>query len=122
MRSWLGFVIVCGALAAFPAAAQDMAAGKSSFAKCRACHSPEEGKNLIGPSLHGLFGRKAGSVAGFNYSAPNKASGIVWNDDTLFTYLENPQKFIPNTKMIFPGIKSEKERRNLIAYLKEATK
>ena len=105
-----------------PASAQDMAAGKSSFAKCRACHSLEAGKNLIGPSLHGLFGRKAGTVPKFSYTDANKGSGIVWTEDSLFAYLENPAKAIPKTKMIFPGIKSEKERRNLIAYLKEATK
>ena len=112
------------ALVAFASAAsaQDMAAGKSSFAKCKACHSLEEGKNIIGPSLHGLFGRKAGTAPKFNYSTANKNSGIVWNEDTLFQYLENPQKFVPGTKMVFPGIKSEAERKNLIAYLKEATK
>jgi cytochrome c len=112
------------ALAALPlaASAQDMAAGKSSFAKCKACHSLEAGKNIIGPSLHGLFGRKAGTAPNFNYSQANKSSGIVWDEDTLFKYLQNPQAFVPGTKMVFPGIKSENERKNLIAYLKEATK
>ena len=98
-----------------------MAAGKAAFAKCKACHSLEPGKNVIGPSLHGLFGRKAGTVPNFNYSSANKGSGIVWNEDTLFHYLENPQQAIPGTKMVFPGIKREQERRDLIAYLKEAT-
>jgi len=120
MRFWL-IIPLMGALLSTSVSAQDMAAGKSSFAKCKACHSLEPGKNEIGPSLNGLFGRKAGTAPKFNYSAANKASGIEWNDDTLFTYLENPQKAVPNTKMVFPGIKSEKERRNLIAYLKEAT-
>jgi cytochrome c len=120
----IGFgLLLAGTLAfALPAVAQDMAAGKSSFAKCKACHSLEKDKNEIGPTLHGMFGRKAGEVPKYNYSAANKNSGIVWNDESLLTYLENPQKAIPGTKMVFPGIKTEKERRDLIAYLKEATK
>jgi len=109
------------AIWAVGASAQDLAAGKQSFAKCRACHSAEEGENKIGPSLYGLIGRKAGTVPGFSYTEANKASGVTWDEETLFKYLESPQKFIAGTKMIFPGIRSEKERRDLIAYLKEAT-
>ena len=120
MRFLLALAVALAAAA--PATAQDIAAGKRSFAKCRACHSLEAGKNVIGPSLHGLFGRKAGSVDGFSYTKANEESGIVWDDESLFAYLENPAKAIPGTKMVFPGIKSEKERRDLIAYLKEATK
>jgi cytochrome c len=105
-----------------PVAGQDVAAGKRSFAKCQACHTLEAGDNKIGPSLHGLFGRKAGSAPGFSYSKANRDSGVVWNDETLFAYLEAPQKYIPGTKMIFAGIRTEKERRDLVAYLKEATK
>jgi cytochrome c2 len=125
MKTRLAILAVAGAMLASPAwaaSAEDLAAGKSSFAKCKACHSLEEGKNEIGPSLHGLFGRKAGTAPKFNYSAANKSSGIVWKEDTLFQYLENPQKFVPGTKMVFPGIKSEKERHALIEYLEEATK
>ena len=119
-----GLAVILVSLAAFTSAAsaQDMAAGKAAFAKCKACHSLEPGKNIIGPSLHGLFGRKAGSVPGYSYSSANKNSGIVWNGDTLMQYLANPQKMVPGTKMVFPGIRSENERKNLITYLKEATK
>ncbi len=110
-------------IAAAPGArAADLAAGKQAFNKCRACHKLEKGRNLIGPSLYGLFGRKAGSVEGYSYTEANKKSGIVWNEDTLFEYLKKPQAMIPGTKMIFAGIRSEQERRNLIAFLKEATK
>ena len=122
MQIRFGFALAAAVALALPAAAQDMAAGKTSFGKCRACHSLEKDKNEIGPTLHGMFGRKAGEVPKYNYSSANKSSGIVWNDESLFTYLENPQKAIPGTKMVFPGIKTEKERRDLIAYLKEATK
>jgi cytochrome c len=125
MKTRLAILAVAGAMLAFPAwaaSAEDLAAGKASFAKCKACHSLEEGKNEIGPSLHGLFGRKAGTAPKFNYSAANKSSGITWGEDTLFKYLENPQKFVPGTKMVFPGIKSEKERHALIEYLEQATK
>jgi len=125
MKTRLAILAVAGAMLASPvwaASAEDLAAGKASFAKCKACHSLEEGKNEIGPSLHGLFGRKAGTAPKFNYSAANKSSGITWGEDTLFQYLENPQKFVPGTKMVFPGIKSEKERHALIEYLEQATK
>ncbi len=109
-------------LALGPASAADLAAGKVAFRKCLACHALEEGQNKIGPSLYGLFGRKAGSAAKFNYSKANRDSGVVWTEATLDTYLIDPAKFIPNTKMVFPGIKKASERADLIAYLKEATK
>jgi cytochrome c len=121
-RSFAAAALVLVLVLASPAFAQDVAAGKQSFNKCRACHSLEEGRNTIGPSLYGLFGRKAGTVPKFSYTEANRDSGIVWTDESLFTYLEAPQKAIPGTKMIFPGIKREQERRDLIAFLKEATK
>jgi cytochrome c len=78
----------------------------------------DKGVNRVGPSLHGIVGRKAGTVAGFNYSTANKNSGVTWDEKTLFVYLENPRKFMPGTKMAFAGLKQPQQRADVIAYLK----
>jgi cytochrome c len=104
------------------AQAADAAKGKKVFNKCKICHSLKKGKKKIGPSLHGVIGRKAGTVAKFKYSKAMKKSAVVWDDKSLDAYLTKPKKFIPGTKMIFAGIKKKKDRDNLIAYLKKATK
>jgi len=94
--------------------------GETLFKKnCAICHTLEAGKNKIGPSLAGVVGRKAGSVPGFAYSAANKSSGDVWNAQTLDTYLADPRKFMPGTKMVFAGLKNPDDRKALIEYLKE---
>ena len=99
--------------------AQDVEAGEQSFKKCLACHRIGEGaKNLVGPELNGLDGRKSGSVADYSYSDANKNSGLTWNEATFKDYIKNPRAKIPGTKMIFPGITNEKEVDNLWAYLK----
>ncbi|HEU0045664.1 cytochrome c family protein [Sphingomonas sp.] len=95
----------------------DAAAGKTAFATCQTCHAVEAGKNKIGPSLHAIVGRAAGSVPGFTYSAANKNSGITWTAEKLFQYLEKPQRVVPGTKMVFPGIPDPQKRANVIAYL-----
>lgn len=100
----------------------DSKAGKMIFLQCSACHSLEPDENKTGPSLAGLFGRKAGTVEDFNYSDANKNSGIVWDEEELRKYLPDPQKLVPGTKMAFPGLKDPKQVENVIAYLKEATK
>jgi len=110
------------ASAARPCVAADPAAGQAVFNRCRICHTVEAGgRNGAGPNLHGLFGRKAGSVESFAYSAAMKNSGIVWDEATLGKYLHEPKQFIPGTKMAFPGIPSDKEVADLLAYLREAT-
>ncbi len=96
----------------------DPVAGEKTFAQCKACHQAVEGKNGVGPSLWGIVGRTAGQIPGFSYSAANKGSGIVWKEETMFEYLEAPQKFMPGTKMAFAGLKKPQDRANVIAYLK----
>ncbi|MGH7095863.1 MAG: c-type cytochrome [Stellaceae bacterium] len=111
--------LVCAA-AMNPAAA--MSRGVLVFKRCKVCHTLEAGgTNGVGPNLHGLFGRKAGSVAGFAYSPAMKKSGVVWSDDTLARFLRAPQTFMPGTRMGFPGIKDEADLTALVAYLKQAT-
>jgi cytochrome c len=68
-----------------------------------------------------LFGRQSGTQPDYNYTAANKEKGVIWDEDTLSEYLENPKKYIPDTKMAFAGLKKAKDRNDVIAYLKEAT-
>ena len=114
-------LLVCAAAMAFApgAKAQDAAAGEKVFAQCRACHQiGPTARNLVGPKLNGLFGRKSGSIEGYSYSDANRKSGITWDEAVFSEYIKNPRAKIPGTKMIFPGITNEKEADNLWAYLK----
>ena len=113
-------VVVAGAGFAH---AQDVAAGKTSFNKCMACHAIGEGaKNKVGPELNGLDGRKAGSVEGYSYSEANKNSGITWNAAQFKDYIKNPKAKVPGTKMAFAGITKESENDNLWAYVSQFDK
>jgi cytochrome c len=106
-----------------PAIAQDIDAGERSFRKCTPCHSiGPNAQNKLGPILNGLDGRKSGTIEGYNYTEANKNSGIIWDDTTFSEYIIDPRAKIPNTKMIFPGIKNEKERGDLWAYIKQFDK
>lgn len=96
----------------------DATHGKQVFMQCKTCHAVEAGKNMIGPSLAGIVGRAAGSVAGYSYSTANKNSGITWSEDKLFQYLEKPARVVPGTKMAFGGLAKAQDRADVIAYLK----
>ena len=100
----------------------DAQRGTQVFAQCKICHSFEAGKNMVGPSLHGLIGRKAGSAPGFAYSPAMKNSNVTWNNDTLSKYLTDPKAFIPGDKMAFTGIKDPTKLGDLLAYLNQATR
>ncbi len=104
-----------------PGEAADAAAGQAQFNKCKICHSLAAGKNMVGPDLHAIFGRKAGTADGFAYSDAMKKSGIVWDDDTLTKYLREPKDTVPGGKMAFPGIKDDQQLADLLAYLHQAT-
>src|ERR1700759_359568 len=111
-------LIVLASSVASAALAQDITAGKSSFNKCLACHAIGEGaKNKVGPELNGLDGRKSGTAPDYNYTDANKNSGITWNEAQFKEYIRDPRAKIPGTKMIFAGIKSEREINDLWAFI-----
>jgi nitrite reductase (NO-forming) len=101
--------------------AGDAGVGQKVFRKCGACHSLEPGRSMIGPSLGGIIGRKAGTEQGFTYSPAMKQANITWTPETLATYLADPQKAVPGNRMPFPGLKSAHDRDDVIAYLLQAT-
>jgi cytochrome c len=114
----VGLVVSTGA-----ALAQDVAAGETSFRKCAPCHSiGPDATNKVGPVLNGLNGRAAGSVDGFNYSDANKGSGITWGEAVFKEYVKDPRAKVPGTKMVFAGIKSEKEVADLWSYVSQFDK
>ena len=118
----LSAVVAMAAMTASQAQAQDAAAGEKVFGKCKACHVADEDKNKIGPSLKGVIGRTAGTHEGFKYSkAMTEAGtgGLKWDDATLTTYLHSPKETVKGTKMAFPGLKSDDDIANVIAYLKQ---
>lgn len=116
-------IVIATAAASSTAPAQDVAAGKTSFNKCLACHAVGEGaKNKVGPVLNGLNGRKSGTVEGYSYSEANKNSGITWDEATFKEYIKDPKAKIPGTKMVFAGIKNEQEASNLWAFLAQYDK
>ena len=126
MRSWAVAVVAGFVGFATQASAQsgDAARGQRVFnQQCRACHTVEkDGASAIGPNLHGVFGRKAGTLTGYEFSEAMVKSGIVWDDATMAEYNRDPKAKVPDTKMVFNGIKQVGQLADLVAYLKEATK
>ncbi len=117
-RFWVAGAALIASIGA--AAAQDAAAGEKVFAKCKICHQIGEGaKNMVGPVLNGVIGRKAGTYSGYHYSDANEKSGITWDEAELKKYLKDPKGVVPGTKMVFPGLPNEKDIDNVIAYLKQ---
>lgn len=100
------------------AAASAADAKPASFMQCATCHAVEKGKHGVGPSLAGIYGAKAGDVAGYAFSEPMKASGLTWDEKTLDAYLTNPMKMVPGTKMTFAGMPDAAKRKDVIEYIK----
>ena len=99
----------------------DAKRGEARFQECAACHKLETGANEVGPSLHGIFSRKAGELPDFRYSPAMRRSGIGWTPETLDKYLADPQAFIPANRMPYAGMSNASDRADLIAYLQKAT-
>jgi cytochrome c len=120
MRFGVAIFVMLGmaATASVAYAAGDPKEGEAVFKKsCAVCHSTEEGKNKIGPSLHGVVGRHSASLTNFAYSEAMKKADKTWDEKTLDTYLANPKELVPGTKMVFVGLKKEADRQNVISYL-----
>jgi cytochrome c len=119
VASCLAVVPLCvGILLGGTAWAGDPAAGQAVFkSTCAICHSPQQGKNLVGPSLFGVVGRKTGTIQGFKYSVGNQNANLTWDDATLDKYLESPKTIVPGTTMTYAGLKDPTKRSDLIAYL-----
>ena len=112
--------IILGVGLSSSAMAGDAALGEKVFKKCKACHVVDKEKHKTGPHLVNIIGRTAGTAEGYKkYSKAMKNSGIVWDDETLNGYLEKPKKYLKGTRMAFAGLKKEKDRANVIAYLKQ---
>jgi cytochrome c len=100
----------------------DAARGEARFQDCAACHRLEAGANNVGPSLHGIFTRKAAELADFRYSPAMKRSGIVWTPETLDTFIADPQAVVPANRMPYAGLANAGDRADLIAYLSKASR
>lgn len=128
MTRFFSLAVVAATLASatLPAAAEDIGdadRGKKIFKKCKSCHQVGEGaKNRVGPHLNGVFGRAAGTVEDFRYSddmAREGAGGLIWTLETMDTFLENPKSLVSKTRMSFRGLKKERDRRDVLAYLRQ---
>ena len=114
--------LVTALLATAVHAEGDPVRGEARFQECAACHKLDAGANEVGPSLHGVFTRKAGELADFRYSPAMKRSGIIWTPETIEQYIADPQATIPANRMPYAGMTNAGDRADLIAYLVKATK
>jgi cytochrome c len=115
-RTVIAGLLLAGSATA--ALAADPAAGQMIFkAQCAICHAVAAGENRIGPTLYGVVGRRAGSVPGFNYTADHKKLGVTWDTATLDKYLIDPRAMVPDTSMVYAGLKDDAKRADLVAYL-----
>ncbi len=126
LRRWAGVALAIGLLFGstdVQAALHDAEAarGKEIFKFCVGFHTVSPGGISMGPSLAGLYGRRAGAIKGYRYSKVLRQSGIVWNSTTLDRWLSNPRKIVPNSRMLFPGIRNPRDRAALIVILKSVT-
>ena len=116
-------LVLIGPLSAAVAQSGNASRGQQDFRACAPCHSLEPDRNMTGPSLANLWGRKAGSLSSFDrYSDALKSSGIIWGDHALDSWLTDPQRMVPDNEMPFEGIKDAGVRADLLAFLKEATR
>jgi len=122
MKMKIGAMVAALALPASAANAADADHGKALFVECASCHTLNAGGEGVGPGLKGLFGRKAGSLEDFRYSAGMRRTNITWNAQTLDAYLSDPQKEVPGNRMPYSGMPIASDRADLIAYLEAATK
>jgi len=116
MRALIAGLLLAGF--ATDSLAADPSVGQQIFqTQCSICHAVIKGKNGIGPTLFGVVGRRAGIVPGFDYTTDHKNLGITWNATTLNKYLTNPRAMVPDTTMIYPGLKDSAKRADLVTYL-----
>ena len=119
---YLLLISLAGASGAVLAQQGDAKRGQKLFEVCRACHAADGATNEVGPSLRGVFGRKAGSLEDFRYSPAMKRSGITWNAQTLDTFIADPQSAVPANRMPYDGLPNARDRADLIAWLQQAFK
>ena len=120
MRILAASVVTAMLSLALPASVRadgDVAKGEKVFGKCKTCHEIGSDRNKVGPTLHGVIGRKAGTVPGFKYSPAMADSGVTWDAATLAEYVAKPKEFIAGNKMAFVGLKKEDEIQDLVAYI-----
>jgi cytochrome c len=125
MREFACTMAVLGVTLLLTAAARadgDAARGEARFQDCAACHKLEAGSNNVGPSLHGLFERKAGALVDFRYSPAMKRSGISWTPETLDKFITDPQAMVPANRMPYAGMANASDRADLIAYLQKVSR